>query len=301
MYITDLHYCILPIYTIYRAKLNPKVKSIKSFFIIFFRSELRKRDAVAIHNRSGGGSPRPKRRSPRIAGGSPASPAGSTRDGSLYGSPLSSPTVGSPMGGPSLQEEVLRRGRGPARKVGVGSASPRRPIHERATIRDESTVDDNVKNICLVAIVVVALGVLLFVLKPFHNAVPVKSEAPSQSRREVILENLMSELRDLRAKFPEQERRFWSVIGAATKRVVQDEHPSQPAVLMLVAPPAGSSPSPHTGNSPSPDTDITDCLATHITEAVKRAHNNSKALKVNLHEFATTTGKGVRCAKARTG
>ena len=37
--------------------------------------------------------------------------------------------------------------------------------------------------------------------------------------------------------------------------------------------------------------DVTDCLATHITDAIRRAHNNSKALKLNLHDFATSSGK----------
>ena len=52
----------------------------------------------------------------------------------------------------------------------------------------------------------------------------------------------------------------------------RDDYPLQPAVLMLVSPPGGS--------------DVTDCLATHITDAIRRAHNSSKAFKLNLHDFA---------------
>ena len=259
-----------------------------------YRHGRREREAVEIHNKSGSGSPRPKRRSPRLAaaggaGGSGryspaaswASPAGSTStmDGSLFASPMSSPGL----------EEALKKGRGSTRKPGVGSVTTRRPLHDQRSAPPECAgvgANDGVTNICLIAVAVVGIVLGLYVILPYFKgaADPVlKSEALSKSRRQIILENLGSEFQELRRKFPRQDRRLWSVVAAATKRVVQDEYPVQPAVLMLVSPPGGS----HADGS-----DVTDCLATHITDAIRRAHNNSKALKLNLHDFVTSSGKG---------
>ena len=264
------------------------------FVLHRYRHGRREREAVEIHNKSGSGSPRPKRRSPRLAAGagggssgyspatswaSPAtSPAGSTTmDGSLFASPMSSPGL----------EEALKKGRGSTKKPGVGSVTSRRPIHSQRVDQECIGVvaDDGVRNICLIALAVVGIVFLLWVILPYFKGAtdPVlKSEAPSKSQRQIILENLGSEFQELRWKFPQQDRRLWSVVAAATKRVVQDEYPVQPAVLMLVSPPGGSD---------GDGSDVTDCLATHITDAIRRAHNNSKALKLNLHEFVTSSGK----------
>ena len=250
------------------------------------------REAVEIH-KSGSGSPRPKRRSPRLAAGSGsgyspadsrASPTGSTTmDGSLFGSPMSSP---------SLQEE-LKKGRGSTKKVGVGSVSSRRPLHERGPVPESARIpyhgdvkadDGSFASVCLIAMIVAAIACVILLFLPGRADLVLESEEPNKSQRQIILENLGTEFLELRRKFPGQDRRLWSVVAAATKRVVQDEYPVQPAVLMLVSPPGGSD-----GVS---GYDVTDCLATHITDAIRRAHNNSKVFKLNLHDFATSSGKG---------
>ena len=205
-------------------------------------------------------------------------------DGSLFGSPLSSP---------SLQDE-LKKGRGSTKKVGVGSVSSRRPLHERGPVPecaktipyygDVKANDGGIASICVIALIVAAIACVIFFLLPGRADPVLKLEAPNKSQRQIILENLGSEFLELRRKFPGQDRRLWSVVAAATKRVVQDEYPIQPAVLMLVSPPGGSD-----GVSGH---DVTDCLATHITDAIRRAHNNSKAFKLNLHDFATSSDKG---------
>ena len=156
----------------------------------------------------------------------------------------------------------------------MGSVSPRRPLHESRAGQNATDHDDNFRNVCLIGVAVFVIGVVVLLFNPLRrSADPVMmSGAPSKSAKEVILENLRQEFRELRSKFPDQDRRLWSVVAAATKRVVQDDYPLQPAVLMLVSPPGGS--------------DVTDCLATHITDAIRRAHNSSKAFKLNLHDFA---------------
>ena len=219
------------------------------FVLHRYRHGRREREAVEIHNKSRSGSPRPKRRSPRLtaagAGGgssgcSPAtswaSPAGSTTmDGSLFASPMSSPGL----------EEALKKGRGSTKKPGVGSVISRRPLHSQKVVPECTGVvaDDGVRNICLIALAVVGIVFLLWVILPYFKGAtdPVLgSEAPSKSQRQIILEKLGSEFQELRRKFHQQDRRLWSVVAAATKRVVQDEYPVQPAVLMLVSPPGGS-------------------------------------------------------------
>ena len=87
----------------------------------------------------------------------------------------------------------------------------------------------------------------------------------------MILENLTKELTDLRTKFPGQSRRFWKVISAATKRVIREDRPIQPAVLMFV--------------SRVETSKIMNCLARKVMDAVRRALINSDTLDLNMHDL----------------
>ncbi len=164
--------------------------------------------------------------------------------------------------------------------TGVGSVRPRPPLHrtrkpeETATQRATPEQDNFPTNVCIIAAITLAVCCLLFIFNPFRSSGPLlRSETAAKSRREIILDSLSREFQELRTKFTQQTRRLWSVVTAATKRVVQDEHPLQPAVLMLVTAAGGSH-------------DVTKCLASRITDAIARAHNNTNVLKLNMAELS---------------
>lgn len=124
----------------------------------------------------------------------------------------------------------------------------------------------------------VTLLILAVIFNPFRAQRTVLVVEPSAKLwRQIVLKSLEGEFETLRGKFAQQDRRFWSIVMAATKRVVQDEHPVQPAVLMLVSTEVG-----HSG--------ILNCLAAHITDAVGRSHNLTNSLKIDLNSM-TLSGK----------
>ncbi len=174
-------------------------------------------------------------------------------------------------------------------KTGTGShkttpktmhGSPyRSPRGIRPEASNSESDSEQFKNICIGCIATFMLVIFcLFVVKPlFSPKSSLKSTSPEQrSTKAVILESFINEMKVVRGKFPGQDKRLWSVVSAATKRVIKDENPIQPAVLMLVS-----------------DTEktqhVAECVAKHITEAVKTAHNNTKFLSINLRDDLDNT------------
>ncbi len=129
------------------------------------------------------------------------------------------------------------------------------------------------KNICIVcvSIIIVLLAVFLF-----HSLLMVRQETSNATTqtplvdRDVIKERFMSSVLELKEKFPHQTSRFWSTVSAATKRIIKDEHPIQPAVLLISAPDGAYR--------------LGDCIVRYIADIITDVHEALPSTTLNISD-----------------
>ena len=95
--------------------------------------------------------------------------------------------------------------------------------------------------------------------------VPVKLEnAPT------LIETFMADMTRIKSRFPSQTTQFWKIVRVSLKRIIKENYPDYPAVLLLVVP-LGSQ-SSKTGT----------CIAKQLTKIVNTLYNVTSAKIIDI-------------------
>lgn len=114
---------------------------------------------------------------------------------------------------------------------------------------------------------ILLIGGLFFLIKLYlSGGVPEDSPpAPLMKTqpRAAMVKHFDDAMRDVMAKFPNQDARFWKVIKATSKGVLREPRPMQPATIMLAG---------HRDNAR-----VIECIAGHVTQTFTAAYQGSES------------------------
>ena len=112
-------------------------------------------------------------------------------------------------------------------------------------------------NFCIICVLVMfSIGILYLNAQGYNQ-----EQAPvPKSPRDEVVKIFDEQFKDIIAKFPNQDRRFWKIVKAACKGVLKERSPMQPAVVMLVA---------HKDHAQTAE-----CIADHITRTFSVVHGS---------------------------
>lgn len=126
--------------------------------------------------------------------------------------------------------------------------------------------NNNAGNIkCLVFICLLLIIAGMYMMYLVHENVPEKSEnVPT------LIETFMADMNHIKSRFPSQTTRFWKIVRVSLKRIIQENYPDYPAVLLLVVP--SGSQSSKTGT----------CIARQLTKIVNTLFNVTSAKIIDI-------------------
>ena len=139
---------------------------------------------------------------------------------------------------------------------------PQRQIPAKKLNNNKNT--GNIK--CLVFICVLPIIVLVGMKMYFGpEDVPVKSEnVPT------LIETFMADMNLIKFRFPSQTTQFWKIVRVSLKRIIKENYPDYPAVLLLVVPSGPKS--SKTGT----------CIAKQLTKIVNTLYNVTSAKIIDI-------------------
>ena len=93
-----------------------------------------------------------------------------------------------------------------------------------------------------------------------------------ESEKEVALKHFTDGIYELQRAFPSQSSRFWRIIEAATLPIIEEDNPTHPAVVMLVAAKGRSS--------------VAECLARHYAQLVTESLRAAAHVEFDCESYA---------------
>lgn len=117
--------------------------------------------------------------------------------------------------------------------------------------------------LCVLPIIVLVLAGMYMYFEP--EDVPVKSEnVPT------LIETFMADMNRIKSRFPSQTTQFWKIVRVSLKRIIKENYPDYPAVLLLVVPSGPKS--SKTGT----------CIAKQLTKIVNTLYNVTSAKIIDI-------------------
>lgn len=138
--------------------------------------------------------------------------------------------------------------------------SQKRQIPDKKQNNNKNT--GNIKCLVFICFLPIIAGMYMY-FGP--EDVPVKSEnVPT------LIETFMADMNRIKSRFPSQTTRFWKIVRVSLKRIIQENYPDYPAVLLLVVP--SGSQSSKTGT----------CIARQLTKIVNTLFNVTSAKIIDI-------------------
>ena len=145
----------------------------------------------------------------------------------------------------------------PIKSSSKGTSPPK--ARPESPQRKNSSDSDSYNQILLIGVLaLMAAGLFLW----FAQAESPKKDVGS------TLERFVKEQQELVKKFPGQEKRLWKTLSAATKRIINDEEPIQPAVILI-------------GSTKSTRREA-DCIAQQFSKVVTEAFQSAEPVSVDV-------------------
>ena len=141
------------------------------------------------------------------------------------------------------------------------------PEQQKREIPDEKQNNNkNTGNIkCLVFLCFLSIIVGMYCMHFGPEDVPVKLEnVPT------LIETFMADMNRIKSRFPSQTAQFWKIVRVSLKRIIKENYPDYPAVLLLVVP--SGSQSSKTGT----------CIAKQLTKIVNTLYNVTSAKIIDI-------------------
>lgn len=205
------------------------------------------------------GMPSPDQTHPSPTSSSQSTPPVSRRNARSPAQANVSPTP-SPQGDglyPSLANlEGFEKTDVPPRPQQSPPRRPQKPIPPRAQEPDEN-------NFNLVKGVIFAI-ILIFIKWWFFTP----SEPEPASYTMSPLERFTQDLKEFKENFPQQDKHTWITFSSAIKRIIVDDYPAQPAVILLGTTKGGRK--------------LADCMARKLAKLVNQAYNASPPVVIDV-------------------
>lgn len=115
-------------------------------------------------------------------------------------------------------------------------------------------------------VIILSLPIIVAMYMYFvPDNIPVKSENVP-----MLIETFMADMNHIKSRFPSQTRRFWKIVRVSLQRIIKENDPDYPAVLLLVVP--SGSQSSKTGT----------CIAKQLTKIINTLYNVTSAKIIDI-------------------
>ena len=139
--------------------------------------------------------------------------------------------------------------------------SKSREIPDKKQNNNKST--GNIKCLVFICFLSIIVGMSYMYFGP--EDVPVKLENVS-----TLIETFMADMNRIKSRFPSQTTQFWKIVRVSLKRIIKENYPDYPAVLLLVVPSGPKS--SKTGT----------CIAKQLTKIVNTLYNVTSAKIIDI-------------------